>query len=251
MSDPSFPEDFLQLLQQIKGKRPRIVAQHILQHGLVTTEELETLYGYKHPPRAARDLRELGIPLVTIRVKHSDGRSIAAYHFGDPNQVIKGRLAGRRVLSKRFKKSLIANSSNRCNSCQTVYDERYLQVDHRIPYEIAGDDTAAEPNPEDYMLLCGACNRAKSWSCEHCPNWQEDKIATVCLQCYWAKPENYKHIAVRQIRRVEIVWANEEIELYDKLQAKAEQMNITFPEYVKARLNELNDDDVTDIPKRS
>lgn len=45
-------------------------------------------------------------------------------------------------------------------------DERDLQIDHRVPYEVAGESN--ELKTEDFMLLCGSANRAKSWSCEHC-----------------------------------------------------------------------------------
>ena len=54
---------------------------------LITTEDLEKEYGYNHPPRAARDVRETGIPLETFSVKSSSGKSIAAYKFGDLNKV--------------------------------------------------------------------------------------------------------------------------------------------------------------------
>ena len=60
------PKSFLSKLNSIEAKRPKTVIQHILKHGYITTEELETLYGYQHPPRAARDVRELGIPLITF-----------------------------------------------------------------------------------------------------------------------------------------------------------------------------------------
>ena len=76
-----------QLLEKISNKRARIVIEHILENGFITTEQLEKQYGYNHPPRAARDVRESGIPLETFRVKDSAGRIIAAYRFGDLNQV--------------------------------------------------------------------------------------------------------------------------------------------------------------------
>jgi hypothetical protein len=44
------------------------VIDHILQYGFITTEDLENTYGYNHPPRAARDVREAGIPLETFKV---------------------------------------------------------------------------------------------------------------------------------------------------------------------------------------
>lgn len=74
----------LNRLNAITDKRPSTVIQHIIKHGYITTEELASKYGYEHAPRAARDVRERGVNLVTYRVKSSDGRSIAAYKFGDP-----------------------------------------------------------------------------------------------------------------------------------------------------------------------
>ena len=56
---------------------------------------------------------------------------------------------------------------------KTVIDhiERYLQIDHRIPYEVAGEEIGDERNPEKFMLLSGSAQRQKSWSCEHCQNY--------------------------------------------------------------------------------
>ena len=77
------PKTFIEKLRSVTAKRPKTVIYHILKNGFVTTEELKDL-GYAHAPRAARDVRELGIPLETFRVKGSDGKSIAAYRFGTP-----------------------------------------------------------------------------------------------------------------------------------------------------------------------
>lgn len=63
---------------------------------MITTEELRDVYGYDHPPRAARDARDEGIPLETLRVRNSQGRTIAAYRFGDPALVRAGRTGERR-----------------------------------------------------------------------------------------------------------------------------------------------------------
>lgn len=79
-----YSKEFLDLLESVTAKRPRTVIQHILQHGYITSQELKDLYGYNHPPRAIRDVREYGIPLVTYRVTGIDGRKIAAYKFGNP-----------------------------------------------------------------------------------------------------------------------------------------------------------------------
>jgi hypothetical protein len=80
MSKQKIPKDFLALIERISNKRARIVIDHIMEHGFITTEDLEKKYGYNHPPRAARDVREAGIPLETYRIKSNDGmRNIAAY----------------------------------------------------------------------------------------------------------------------------------------------------------------------------
>ncbi|HAO22511.1 MAG TPA: HNH endonuclease, partial [Desulfobacteraceae bacterium] len=76
-------DKFLALCKSVTAKRPKAVIDHILQYGFVTTEELKEKYGYNHPPRAARDVREHGIPLITFRVTGSDNRKIAAYKFGN------------------------------------------------------------------------------------------------------------------------------------------------------------------------
>lgn len=76
-------ELLLALCRSVTAKRPKTVIDHILAHGFITTEELKEQYGYNHPPRAVRDVRENGIPVETFRVTGSDGRKIAAYRFGE------------------------------------------------------------------------------------------------------------------------------------------------------------------------
>lgn len=189
-------EDFLDKLRSVTNKRARIVIDHILKHGYITTEDLEKTYGYNHPPRAARDVREQGILLETFRVKSSDGRTIAAYRFGSSQDILSGRFGGRKVFPKTLKDDLFNESEGRCAICTGKFEKRYLQVDHRVPYEIAGDIDHLNRDAQDYMLLCASCNRAKSWSCEHCPNWHT-KSHKICSQCHWAFPQNYTHCLTR------------------------------------------------------
>lgn len=225
-------KEIRQLLENISNKRARVVIEHILENGFITTEQLEKQYGYHHPPRAARDVREAGIPLETCRVKNSEGRTIAAYQFGDLNKVRKGKLEGRRTFPKKLRDELYAQSGGRCSICIGNFEQRYLQIDHRIPYEVTGD-TQGDLKCEHFMLVCGSCNRAKSWSCEHCANWQLGKSLQVCLKCYWANPDNYVHVALREIRRTDILWNENEVQLYEKLKASATKNQFPIPEYVK------------------
>jgi hypothetical protein len=208
-----YPKEFLERLKAIKSKRPKTVIDHILKQGFITTEELEQKYGYRHPPRAARDVREQGIPLETFRVKNKEGRTIAAYRFADPSTVRSDKLGGRKVFSKEFKEGLIQETNGKCSVCREQYEDRYLQVDHRVPYEITGDINHAGRNLSEYMLLCGSCNRAKSWSCEHCANWLEKSA---------------------EVRRLDVVWTEREIEVYERLQRRVETLDESMPGYVKA-----------------
>ena len=211
-----YPKDFVELLKSIEAKRPRTVIQHILQHGFITTQELKDLYGYNHPPRAIRDVREHGIPIVTYRIEGTDGRSIAAYKFGNPSEAqnMLSKSAGRTVLSKALKQALIEKYGSKCFVYFEPMDENLLQVDHRVPYEIAGEQS--EQNIEAYMLLSPSANRAKSWTCEHCENW-EQKDSGLCVKCFWACPEEYEHIAGKQQRVVSVVFTGDEIEDYNRL----------------------------------
>ena len=219
----------------MKGKRSRVVIDHILEHSFITTEDLEGKYGYKHPPRAVRDVREQGVPIETFKVKNAQGRTIAAYRFGDPSKIRRGRIGGRTAFSKEFKKRLVEEADSKCAVCLKEYDDRFLQIDHCIPYEVAGDSDDLE-STEDYMLLCGSCNRAKSWSCEHCRNWLEIKNPEICQTCYWMNPISYDHIALQPIRRIDIVWSGDEVGVYDELMRIADNLSQPLPEYVKETL---------------
>lgn len=230
---PELPPDFIKLCKSVIAKRPKTVIDHILKHGFITTQELKDIYGYNHPPRAVRDVKEYGIPIEMFRVTGSDGRKIAAYRFGNPNKARVGEQTGRTVFTKELKEKLIALYGARCAIYMELFPERELQIDHRIPYEVLGDVRAAEQCPDDYMLLCGSANRAKSWSCEHCVNWLELKRPEVCRACYWASPDDYTHIAMRQVRRADIMWTKNEIEIYEKLKKRTIQLQKKIPSYVK------------------
>ena len=161
MSETNYPKEFFEQIASITNKRAKIVIEHIMKHGFITTEDLETTYGYNHPPRAARDVREAGIPLETFKVKSKEGKSIAAYQFGDLCQIQKNRVEGRITFSKQFKKQLYEQFKGHCSICNAVFEERYLQIDHRIPYQVGGDIDFERKN-FDFMLLCSSCNRTKS-----------------------------------------------------------------------------------------
>ena len=231
-------QDFYLACLRVTAKRPRTVIEHILKHGSITTEELSNDYGYDHPPRAVRDVRENGIPLETFKVASSKtGRQIAAYRFANAADVVAGRVGGRKAFSKQFKEKLIAHYGARSMITRESLEPRYLQIDHRIPYEIAGNDAAE--NVEHYMLLDASAQRAKSWSCEHCENFCTQKDIAVCTGCFWAFPENYTHIALRPERRLDIVWSGEEVTGFELFNQYAQEQNLSRQDLVKQALAEF------------
>ncbi|MDZ4260399.1 MAG: HNH endonuclease [Candidatus Sungbacteria bacterium] len=225
------------MAKKVKGKRARAVIDFILKHGVVTTEDLEKM-GYIHPPRAVRDVRENGIPIETIRVKGVNGKSIAAYKFGDLTKIQEFKLGGRGVFSKNFKAELLKRQDGRCAICNERYDEKFLQIDHRIPYEFSGDHTTFELN--DFMLLCAECNRKKDRATElGCKNTCfKSGDPKIMKSCFWASPENYTHICMEPIRRADIVWKGEETKEFNLLEKKARATKELLPEYIKRRLKE-------------
>ncbi len=141
-------------------------------------------------------------------------------------------MAGRHTFTKQFKQRLLAEFGAHCAVCHASFEARYLQIDHSVPYSVAGDDLSEARELHDYMLLCGSCNRAKAWSCEHCPN-QTTKSTEMCRSCYWASPQAYAHIATQPIRRLELIWFTEEIQQYDALLGLAEHHKMSLAEYIK------------------
>lgn len=214
------------------GKRPKTIVLHILKHGFVTTADIEQEHGYKHPPRAIRDVKELGIPIKKVSVKAKDGKTIARYELATDAELVK--MGGRIPFPNGFKEKV--SDKPVCAICMARLHMRYLQIDHRVPYQVTGD--LLDRDPANFMLLCGSCNRAKSWSCEHCANWNE-RNSDVCGRCYWASPANYEHVALVNIRRVDVVWQGGEVESYDVVKDMASKAGVPLPEYVKSVLRQL------------
>lgn len=220
-------------IQWLKGlkmsKRAGVVRDHILKHGSITTQVLSEQYGYGHPPRARGDLQDAGVG-VGSRFVVVDGKRMAEYYFtGDATK----NAAGRVVIPKPFSDELKKANGYACAICSGVFAGRELQADHRVPFMIGGDKPDFELR--DFMPLCASDNRAKSWSCEHCPNRITKDIST-CESCFWAHPENYTHVETRPERRVTITFQGEDVLKYDEIASDASAANTDVPGYLKSRL---------------
>lgn len=218
------PTEILELIDTMKGKRSLIVVNHIKENGYVTNEQLLNLYNYTHGPRAVKDARDRGIPIKTVRLKlDSNPKKVACYVFDDISKISNNKLSGRKPLDKKMKDELALKNGKKCLICNENYELRYLQTDHRIPYDVIGENSSYSYEIDKYMLLCGSCNRAKSWSCENCKNFLDTKDESICKTCYWCSPLDYQHIAMTYEKRVPLVFSNDEIQLYEKIHKLSQQ----------------------------
>ena len=62
------------------------------------------------------------------------------------------------------------------------------------------------------------------------------KNADICRVCYWASPLSYEHIALRVIRRADIVWTSNEVAIYQRLQSEAQSTTISIQDHIKTIL---------------
>lgn len=228
----NLPPEFLAKLAAITAKRAKTVIDHILAHGSISTEQLKDTYGYSHPPRAIRDVKELGIPLEKSSATGKDGRPMAVYSFADPSAVRDATHTGRRAFPAKFKKALTVAYGNKCAICAASFDTPQLQIDHRVPYQVGGD-SPGELQTSEYMLVCRQCNRIKSWSCEHCENWLEQRDASVCAGCYWANPGSFRHVAMQDIRRLDATWVGTETATFDAMAKLANAAGLSPAEFAK------------------
>lgn len=211
--------------------RSRVVVEHILENGFITTLDLSEL-GYEHPPRAAADVRDRGIPLETVR-KTIDGKQVGHYRFPDDLDQLDQTSKGRIAISKKFRNEVLDYYGEIDIFTRAVTSSREIQIDHRIPYRISGDPK--QPfRVADFMPVSAAMNRAKSWECEACPNWEE-RVVEICESCYWAMPDrSYEHVATVPIRRLDIIWQDEkEVIEFDHLLRWSQQDNLEVADLIK------------------
>ena len=246
MSSPIDPELLALVEQVMAGARPNRVKatlQALLDKGWVSTDEISEM-GYGHPPRAACDIRDAGIPLITSRAtSEKTGKRMAVYRLGDVSLIQEGRIGGRSSLPKKFKAALVQRYGSVDCITGALLNERVLQIDHRVPYRIAGDAGLADHNVEAYMLLDASSQRGKSWSCENCPNMAPAvRKPEVCGTCFWAYPEKYNHIAMVDIRRTDIAWQGDDVAVHDRLKAMAEKSGGTIGDILKATARQMAKD---------
>lgn len=203
------------------SKRAREVARIMLDRGSCTTSDLEEL-GYKHAPRAVKDLKDAGVEILTTMESYTDPST------GQLKRRAKYTVVGvdptkesRRQFSKATTDAV--KSSGKCEVCGAPPP---LQVDHRIPFDIGGE---TYPHVLDELMpLCPSCNRSKSWACEHCTNWTV-RDPEMCRSCMWASPQDYEHVAGRQQREIRITLTDpRDVIRFDYLRPDATEIVIEY-----------------------
>lgn len=241
---PQISQELRDYIAGIKAKRARVVLDHILQHGYISTKDLQETYGYDHPPRAAKDVRDNGIQLKTT-MKVIDGKRMAVYTLEENSFIEASKRGGRRPFTKVLKEELLARDGDQCALCKRQFPGSVLQIDHKVPYEVTGDKQGIL-DAKDFMLVCASCNRAKSWTCEHCSNWQITKTIEICQSCMFGSPDNYVHIAMRQERSLTVSWYDEDVQVYDNLKDEALTADKSIEGYVKDILKVYIQNDQSD-----
>ncbi len=216
------------------GARASKALRAMLEKGSVTTAELLAM-GYKHAPRARMDVVDNGFTVKTTMVRDADGSRMASYSLSSEAE-LRETQQGRSIIPKVFKAKLVEKYGEFDRLTGWQVTARALQVDHRIPYQIGGDDGLKNQDLSAFMLLTGSSQRAKSFSCERCPNFLKLKDPTVCATCYWAYPESYQHIAMRQVRQIQIVWQDEEADQFDRVKARLTAEGRSVADAAKALL---------------
>ncbi|MDC1249476.1 HNH endonuclease [Planktomarina sp.] len=205
-------ETFKQIIATLNSAsiRPLRVIWECVVNGEVSTEKLQNEYGYNQPPRAARDVRELGFKLITSNGKTSSGKRMAIYKLDDLVNFMQK--SSRKAFTKKEKELLTKTQGNICYFCMQKLLQNELQIDHKVPFEVAGNTEHENSKSDALVLLCASCNRSKSWSCEQCKNFKEKKINT-CKSCYWHDPNHYNHVRTEKRLVVNLTFDKTELDL--------------------------------------
>jgi hypothetical protein len=226
--------DYIELVLPVASKRAVYVLDKLITQGFITSQELRDK-GYIHGARAIGDVRDNGIPLVTLNAKSEDGRSIARYELGPVADIRRNKLGGRKAFPASLKTELIQRDGPLCAISEQELPADQLQVDHRIPFYLSGDISTAR-DPADFMLLSRSLQRSKSWACENCENLKVNFDISICRKCYWAYPDAYEHVAMKEERRVDVVFTNGEVRIIDRLRNLAQEEGVSIQALIKGIL---------------
>jgi hypothetical protein len=216
------------LLNPALSKRACCVRDLLLTQGWVTYAQIKPLYDCYR--RAKRDLIDVGLTLQAKTIHDGHGRT-TLFEF-DP-QAFAGQQESRLPLSAKDREELKRRFDYKCNLCSTPEHHRHLEADHRIGFDLVGNDLHKAEGLDAFQPLCAPCNDKRQRACMECPNKDPD----TCRSCRWAYPEKYAHVATRPERRAELVIHHPKLaqafdELWPRIQTIATQRGETPGEVI-------------------
>jgi hypothetical protein len=216
------------------GKRPLQGLITLLKNHPGWTSGKEIKISYDHSPRVLADLKDYGIPILAESRATRDDSKSHHYRLGRKENILRQPLKGRSALRKAIKRELLTKFGNRDSFTQIEFPESSLQIDHRIPFRVSGD------NPENlvvdrFMLLSASSQRAKAMACKRCRNMSEGVLGH-CRSCYWASPEGYDHVELTKAKITIIVWNEEDEDLLSSLTLSSARNNKNTSDEIKAAL---------------
>ena len=182
-ADPAYVEsllresspEFLEALLRVPdlGRGPTLVRDHILKKGSVNHMDPDfprTRLGKKYDPQVIHDFARRGFPL----------RNVDAFTLTlDP-------LRFRRLLPKRDTIPAQVRAHLIPLGCAFCGDRATL-LDHRVPFDLVGNDLTRKNPLEALQPTCKACNTEKGKACLRCPDFQDGSHER-CFSCYYAYP---------------------------------------------------------------
>ncbi len=210
--------------------RAQKMLRWLLEHGSISTYDIEKLE-YGHPPRVAQDLKDAGIIIKRIWGQHPEtGNRMGIYVLGAEAPITKNTFSGRKALSRNLENQIYEHYGIRCNMDAFEHGKRALQADHRIPYLVGGDPDRFDVS--DWQLLCGSHQQRKKHECENCDNMKIKEVE-ICNGCFWAFPENYSHVAMKPLRRIDTSWGQEDMDTFNRLKGFPEEKGIDLTEAIR------------------
>lgn len=223
-------EDIMNYVGKVTKKRAKLVLETILARGFITTEQIREEIKQKHPPRAAQDVKDLGIPLRNYEFSMPDGTRNSYYTFDLDLPLDERRIGGRSALTKKLRAEMLAHYGRIHAFTGEPLPDSLLQVDHRVPFAVAGEVDALRV--ADFMFLDPTYQRRKSTACEGCSNFKKKEL-TVCQSCFWAYPNKYTHVAGDDLRRIDVTWQGHEVQIYNALVKAAAEKEQSPQSYLK------------------
>ncbi len=229
-------KEYVELVYPYATKRAKWAIDELLSNGSLTSSEMLE-FGHMHPARVICDVRDQGIPVETTTI-FEQGKRYASYKLGKAKDINRAKFGGRKTIPTCIKHILVARNGMQCQLSKATLQSTDLEVDHRIPFALAGEPKHPKC-PSNYMLLSRSMQMKKSKECAGCPNLKKLNSVDNCNECYWASPEHYTHKAMRQEQVTSINWTDKDAISLAKIRELALSHGLSVESLIKNTLTAI------------